>query len=109
MKNLVGELRRYEVANTPSRDGGAGGVAQQIPRNSLVLLIEHRALEIADSDTEGDCLRLVSALGETDLVQDFRVLTGAWIQARYGRASLAAEGFEDLCRRWRPRLSVPEA
>ena len=39
MKNLVGELRRYEVANTPSRDGGAGGVAQQIPRNSLVLLM----------------------------------------------------------------------
>ena len=39
MKNLVSELRRYEVANTPSRDGGAGGVAQQIPRNSLVLLM----------------------------------------------------------------------
>ncbi len=76
-------------------------------RAALILLIERRELRIPDSATEGDCVRIVQGTSDSPLVDDFTALNEAWILSRYARATIGADAFADLCRRWAPRLLEP--
>lgn len=69
-------------------------------RGAIARFIDHGRVEIAESDTEGDCLRRVNAAGEPLQADYFRGLTGAWIRLAYARQWPADEEIDTLCRRW---------
>ena len=84
--------------------GDATGALSLIYRSALILLIDRRGLLIPGSATEGDCLRLVRATSDAQLLDDFGALNEAWVHSRYAHAPIGPDRFADVCRRWAPRL-----
>lgn len=68
-------------------------------RGAISRLIEINNVEIAESDTESDCMRRVAAEAATHATY-FRGLTDAWMLIAYGRMSPRDEAMEELCQRW---------
>lgn len=54
-------------------------------RGAISSLVSGQVVEIEESDTEMDCLRRVSAKGETANASYFQLLTGAWMSQAYAR------------------------
>jgi hypothetical protein len=69
-------------------------------RGAIAGFIARGRVEIAESDTEGDCLRRVNEAGEPTQADYFHSLTGAWIRLAYARQWPADEEVEALCRHW---------
>jgi len=82
------------------REGRRHEALALLYRGAIARFIDHGRVEIAESDTEGDCLRRVSATGEPLQADYFRGLTGAWIRLAYARQWPADEEIDALCRRW---------
>lgn len=68
-------------------------------RGAISRLIEGNNVEIAESDTESDCMRRVTAEAATHAPY-FRGLTDAWMLIAYGRVAPRDEAMVDLCQRW---------
>ena len=68
-------------------------------RGSISRLITSRGVEIAESDTESDCLRRVEAEAASHAVY-FGGLTAAWMLLAYGKSSPPDRTMEELCAAW---------
>jgi hypothetical protein len=68
-------------------------------RGAISRLIEGNNVEIAESDTESDCMRRVTAEAATHAPY-FRGLTDAWMLIAYGRVAPRDEAMTELCQRW---------
>ena len=69
-------------------------------RGAISKVIEVGRVEIAESDTEGDCLRRVNQAGPVAHPGYFSGLTGSWIGLAYARTLPADVEVESLCRQW---------
>ena len=65
-------------------------------RGTISKLITSRGVEIAESDTESDCLRRVTAEA-APLAGYFGGLTDAWVLLAYGRSAPPDQTMEQLC------------
>jgi hypothetical protein len=68
-------------------------------RGAISRLIDGSGVEIAESDTESDCVRRVAAEAAPHAAY-FGGLTEAWMRLAYGRTTPADETMSDLCARW---------
>lgn len=68
-------------------------------RGSISRLIDIGGVEIAESDTESDCVRRVAAEAAPHAAY-FSGLTEAWMRLAYGRTTPADETMAELCARW---------
>lgn len=68
-------------------------------RGAISRLIEGNGVEIAESDTESDCVRRVSTEAATH-ASYFGGLTDAWMLIAYGRVAPRDEAMVELCQRW---------
>ncbi len=68
-------------------------------RGTISKLIEIAGVEIAESDTESDCLRRVEAEAAAHAGY-FGGLTAAWMMLAYGRNAPPDEAMQELCDRW---------
>ncbi len=68
-------------------------------RGAISWMIQHGGVEIAESDTESDCLGRVRGAGAGHL-DYFSGLTGEWMRVAYAREIPLDERFEGLCRGW---------
>jgi hypothetical protein len=82
------------------REGRRHEALALLYRGAIARFIDQGRVEIAESDTEGDCLRRVDATGEPLQADYFRGLTGAWIRLAYARQWPADDDVDALCRRW---------
>lgn len=88
-------------------EGQARAALSLLYRGALVRLIERDGIQLRESDTEGDCLRLVMRRTQRDKAAFFGQLTAAWEGAAYaGRAP--ADG-EALCRNWSAHFGMNPA
>jgi len=87
------------------RAGDAIGALSLIYRGALVRVIEGHGIAVPESATEGECMRLLRERAAPDLVADFAALNDAWILSRYAHEVVPLERFDELCRRWAPRLA----
>jgi hypothetical protein len=69
-------------------------------RASISRLIEHGAIEIQESDTEGDCLRRVESTADFKHTDYFRWLTGAWSGMAYAGLIPSDEMVQQFCQQW---------
>lgn len=69
-------------------------------RGAISRSIELGRVEIAESDTEGDCLRRVRLAGEQVHPSYFSKLTTSWIGLAYAKSLPADAEVEALCRSW---------
>ena len=68
-------------------------------RGAISRLIDAGGVEIAESDTESDCVRRVAAEAAQHAAY-FGGLTEAWMRLAYGRSAPADDTMSDLCSRW---------
>ncbi len=68
-------------------------------RGAISRLIAAGGVEIAESDTESDCLRRVAAEA-AGYAAYFGGLTEAWMRLAYARSAPADETMRELCARW---------
>lgn len=68
-------------------------------RGAISRLIDGGGVEIAESDTESDCVRRVAAEAAPHAAY-FGGLTEAWMRLAYGRVTPGDETMTDLCARW---------
>jgi hypothetical protein len=68
-------------------------------RGTISKLIATGGVEIAESDTESDCLRRVAADAAAHAGY-FSGLTEAWMQLAYGRSAPPDEAMRELCASW---------
>ena len=68
-------------------------------RGTISKLISNGGVEIAESDTESDCLRRVEAEAAAHAGY-FGGLTEAWMRLAYGRSAPPDEAMQELCARW---------
>jgi hypothetical protein len=80
--------------------GDVRGALSLLYRGSLAWLVHVARLGIAESDTEGDCLRHVGELPETQRRDYFSVLTNQWVSLAYGGHDPGASDMERLLANW---------
>jgi len=82
--------------------GDAAGCLSLLYRGALAILIRDHDLKIAESSTEGDCLRLVQGVGAKVEAQAsyLATLTTAWTSCAYGHRTPAAALAKQLCEGW---------
>ncbi|MEM6533768.1 MAG: DUF4129 domain-containing protein [Myxococcota bacterium] len=68
-------------------------------RGALGYLIHRRGFRISEAATEGECAALVRRK-QSDLSEDFDLLTQTWTRLAYGERVPAAERFHALADRW---------
>jgi hypothetical protein len=68
-------------------------------RGTISRLISAAGVEIAESDTESDCLRRVAAQAAGHAGY-FSGLTEAWMRLAYGRSAPPDEAMQELCASW---------
>jgi hypothetical protein len=66
-------------------------------RGALIRLSEHGALEIPESATEHECLRMVRHNRPGAAADAFDALTGSWVRTRYAHEPPGDAQFESLC------------
>lgn len=69
-------------------------------RGAISSLVNQRIVEIEESDTEMDCLRRVSGVGEPAHSPYFHQLTSAWMQEAYAKRRPEDEVVESLWAHW---------
>ncbi|MDF1838878.1 MAG: hypothetical protein P1V35_13490 [Planctomycetota bacterium] len=91
-RDVVGEARSLWEA------GQVKGAVSLLYRASLVVLRDRHGLFIEDGDTEGRCLRKVTALEIMELGTYFGGLTDRWTRLAYGGESLDESSFAGLAK-----------
>lgn len=88
------------VAAGLAREGHLREALALLYRGALVKLVHVRHVEIAGSDTEGDCVRRVAVAAPGATAQYFVRLVGVWQGAAYADRLPAAEEAERLAQEW---------
>lgn len=92
--DIAGEARRL-------LDGGDSRAAMSLLyRGTLAKFVYRDQLEIPDSATEGECLRLVAAGQPAGQTRYFERLTLNWVRLAYDHQLPGREVVESLCRDW---------
>lgn len=76
-------------------------------RGALSGLVHRDRIELAASDTEGDCLRHVERRGPPARARYFRELVAAWQGAAYAGRAPERGPLETLCRGWAAQFAAP--
>ena len=76
-------------------------------RGALVRLGQRGALEIPESATEFECLRMIRRTQAEAIARSFGSLTNAWIGARYAHEHPESSVFESLCEGFAAFEAVP--
>jgi hypothetical protein len=66
-------------------------------RGALIRLAERGALEIPESATERECVRIVRRTQPGAIAEAFDALTGSWVRSRYAHEPPGDAQFESLC------------
>ncbi len=69
-------------------------------RGSITWLVHRADVPIAESDTEGDCLRRVEAMQDTRVAPYFSSLTSSWVSMAYGKQKPDDHTMDQLCDTW---------
>jgi len=69
-------------------------------RGSLEWMVNKARLPIAESDTEHDCVRHASHIGNLQIEGYFSQLTSTWVNLAYGKLTPADQAMEQLCSNW---------
>ena len=77
-------------------------------RGALSALVHRDRVALAPGDTEGDCLRLVSAHCAADTARYFSRLVGHWQRTAYGGERPDEAVVRALCEEWLPRFGTRE-
>ncbi len=93
-RDIVGEALRLLA------EAGPRAALSLLYRGALARFVHQEHLEIPESATEGECMRLVAA-SRPDLEAGlFRRLTGLWLDLAYGHATPVERELEQICREW---------
>jgi hypothetical protein len=86
--------------------GDVRGALALIYRASLIFLLQDGKIEIANGDTEGECLRRVQAgyADKPSFGAMMRALFNAWLWVAYKRAPLAIKECEQLITTWQSEM-----
>jgi hypothetical protein len=82
------------------REGRRHEALALLYRGSISAAIEMARVEIQESDTEGDCLRRVTAADGVAHPEYFRGITMAWMRMAYAGSCPEDREVEELCRHW---------
>ena len=85
--------------------GAAVEALSLLYRGALVRLTEGDGLEIPQSATELECVRLARRAHSPDRTRVFDELTRLWLAARYADEPPSGDRFEALCRRFEPAFA----
>lgn len=77
-------------------------------RGLLHLVVYREHVRIPKSATEGECVFLVKDKLAADFAEDFRVLTGHWTRAAYGKKMPSPPEFQSLLERLAPHFVAPD-
>ena len=69
-------------------------------RGTLAEFVHKDQLEIPDSATEGECLRLVATGQPAEQARFFERLTLSWVRLAYDHQLPTRELIESLCQEW---------
>lgn len=69
-------------------------------RGALVYWVTRRHIEMGAQATEGECLRLCSAVASAETGRYFSQLTHAWQHTAYADRHPSADAMQQLCREW---------
>lgn len=83
-------LRRFDA-------GDLRGALALLYRATLARLTHSRALALRISDTEGDCVRRVRALGDAELAGFFDRLNAGWQNVAYAHGRILRDEVASLC------------
>jgi hypothetical protein len=83
-----------------ARSGELRQALSLLYRGTLVRLVSEYQLDIPDSATEGECLKLVRQNREQDEAEYFQKLTRAWLVTAYAHIPPDARIIEKLCLDW---------
>jgi hypothetical protein len=97
------------VAAGLAREGHLREALALLYRGALVKLVHVRHVEIAVSDTEGDCVRRVAVATPGATAQYFLRLVGVWQGAAYADRLPAAAEAESLAQEWAAVFAAPPA
>jgi hypothetical protein len=82
------------------RNGSHHEAVRLLYRGAISRVIEDARVGIEESDTEGDCLKRVTAAGEVAHPDYFKKLTLLWIRMAYGRLRPSEYELREMCRLW---------
>lgn len=82
------------------RDGDSHLALSLLYRGAIAWLVHRETLPIEESDTEGDCLRRVELVNNTEYGPYFKTLTSTWIDVAYGQKEPDGNRMIELCDRW---------
>ncbi len=91
------------TARTLWANGARTEAVSLLYRGALANLVNQDGLELADSATEGDCMRVVAAHASEAKSRYFSSLATNWQATAYAHRPPAAERFDELCSHW-PRI-----
>lgn len=69
-------------------------------RGAICWLVESAKLPLTESDTEGDCIRHTSQLGDDSRRAYFVTLTAEWISTAYNQVPPSEASMEQMCNDW---------
>ncbi len=88
------------AARAAWRDGDSHLALSLLYRGSITWFVHRGALPIAESDTEGDCLRRVQEVSESEYAPYFSSLTKVWVNTAYGENEPEDSRVVELCDTW---------
>lgn len=74
-------------------------------RGALATLIHRDRVDLANGDTEGDCVREVRRAASAALGEYFGRLTDAWVETAYAGRAPAPDALDALCGEWSAHFS----
>ena len=83
-----------------AESGRAREALSLLYRGALSTLVHRDRVQLAASDTEGDCLRRMSAKCAPDAVRYFTLLVTAWQSAAYAGRTPGRDAIDALARAW---------
>jgi hypothetical protein len=101
-----------EVAGAALSALDAGRVREALSllyRGALSALVTSGELEVRAGDTEGECVRRVTATGTLERAQYFARLVAAWQTAAYAKRMPGTDAMRELCDDWRAHFAPPAA
>jgi hypothetical protein len=76
-------------------------------RSTLQVLAKHHALDLQDSLTEEECVRLVNAGQPAKISKFFTLLTRSWQKVAYGHRILESSLVESISSQW-SQIFIPD-
>jgi len=101
--NIAPESLPQDVLGAAQRHWAGGEFREALGllyRGAISSLVTRRIVEIEESDTEMDCLKRVTRVGENASALYFELLTGAWMEQAYAQRRPDEETIQKLWTYW---------